>query len=79
MIYELNEDYPDDDPGNKLRQYLNSVQVPPISERMLGEMIYTANERHISLDGLSMEEAILGWKLVELTRSSPVKHDEIRM
>lgn len=93
-LYELDDEYDADDPGNVLRAILNNGPDPdedrlgdtdvsgPVNEIALSNLIYTANERHISgEEGLSMEQALFAWRLVELARNPYIAQqiDKFRM
>jgi hypothetical protein len=79
----MDDDDDTPDVGQKLRNYIDThIDEPDISENVLAELIYVANERHLFDDTeLSMESVMLAWELVELAhrhaKSGPSGREEI--
>lgn len=72
ILYELNEDFDADDPGNCLRTALNdqALIIDEKAERRLNEILYTGEERYILPFRIDKEDALTIWRMVELAVSS---------
>jgi len=57
-MLELDNEYPEDDPGNELRKVMNTITPPEVDKKVWNELMYTASERGIIEDNyIGLENA----------------------
>lgn len=72
IVYEQDEELEADDPGNVLRKALQDsiANEPNIDQRVLGQLLYTAEERCMLDDCRILPNlAMTIWRLVELSKT----------
>lgn len=84
-MFEIDQDFMADDPGNQLRMKLNATasigSVPPVTMTAFGEVLYTATERGILPFRVTDEHAMTIVRLYWVARSiaeSPDPNEELK-
>lgn len=82
-FYEIDEEFPADDPGNQLRAKLNGTISTSLAPECLDELLHTAAERGILSASVTAEDAMTIHRLImvgiAIDRSPPGEIDRVRM